>query len=319
MAQEFDLIDTYLKPLTGLCAESRALLDDVAVLGADADHDLVVSTDAMVAGVHFFADDPYDRVAQKLLRSNLSDIYAKGARPYGYQLMTCWPKGMDDGLIADFVKGLRQDQALYGIDLFGGDTVSTDGHLVLSVTIFGKAPKGRTLSRVGARDGDIVMVGGAIGDAYLGLQLRLGAYEVMDIPSRAALLSAYHRPELKPHQAKAVLDFATASMDISDGLVADCDHLARVNGLKITLDLDRMPTSQAARAAIAMGARPLNLATGGDDYQILCTARPDNVAALENAGFTVIGSCQKAEGDAYTEVTSFGRVLEVAKRGFVHF
>jgi hypothetical protein len=167
---EFSIIDQLFKPLAGLSRESRGLMDDVSVLPADATCDIVVNTDAIVAGVHFFEHDPLDLVARKLMRVNLSDIVAKGAKPYGYQLITAWPRGTTFAEKQDFARGLKIEQDRFGLDLFGGDTVSTFGPLHVSMTMFGKVPPGRALSRMGARPGDKVLVSGYIGQAYLGLK-----------------------------------------------------------------------------------------------------------------------------------------------------
>lgn len=320
MEDEFSIIEKLFKPLAGLCRESRSLLDDVAVLASDPDHDLVVSTDAMVAGVHFFENDPLDLVARKLLRSNISDINAKGAKPYGYQLMTAWPRGLDFESKAEFARGLRTDQTRFGLDLFGGDTITTDGPLLISMTVFGKCRKGQALSRIGAQSGDRVLVGGYIGQAYLGLKVLDGTIKDLKPNDCNELVEAFHLPEIRLDQGQIIGQFATASMDISDGLIADCDHLARVNGLNITIDLDQMPTSLAARTCIALGTHPLALASGGDDYQILCTARPEAAQSLKSCGFYDIGVCEAAPNslEATTTVLSAGRPIDIKKRGFNH-
>src|SRR5476651_1788375 len=151
---EFSILDQLFKPLAGLTREARGLMDDVAIVSADAHNDLVISTDALVAGVHFFEHDPLDLVARKLMRVNISDIIAKGATPYGYQLVTVWPRGLSYADKADFARGLKIEQDRFGIDLFGGDTVSTYGPLVVAMTVFGRVPSGKALSRIGARPGD---------------------------------------------------------------------------------------------------------------------------------------------------------------------
>ena len=143
---EFSIIDQLFKPLAGLSREARGLNDDVAVIPGDDAHDLVISTDAVVAGIHFFEHDPLDLVARKLMRVNLSDIIAKGAVPYGYQLLTVWPHGTAYSEKADFVRGLRTEQDRFNLSLFGGDTVSTYGPMVFSMTIFGRSPAGKVLS-----------------------------------------------------------------------------------------------------------------------------------------------------------------------------
>ena len=317
---EFSIIDQLFKPLAGLAREARGLIDDVAVISGDSSCDLVVNTDALVAGVHFFEHDPLDLVARKLMRVNLSDIVAKGAKPYGYQLLTAWPRGTTYAEKADFVRGLKIDQDRYGLSLFGGDTVSTEGPLVVSMTMFGKSPAGKTLSRLGAKPGDRILVSGFIGQGYLGLKALQGQVLGLSHEDVNEVISAYHLPEIRTDLIAVIRDHAQSSMDISDGLLADADHLARANKLMIRLDLNTVPTSLSARAAIASGISPVDLVTGGDDYQILCTADDQGAKALIMAGFYDIGACvgESEDTPAGAELWADGRRIDVASKGFSH-
>lgn len=317
---EFSIIDQLFKPLAGLSREARGLIDDVAVIPGDSAHDLVVNTDALVAGVHFFEHDPLDLVARKLMRVNLSDIVAKGAKPYGYQLVTAWPRGTTYAEKADFVRGLKIEQDRFGLSLFGGDTVSTDGPLMVSMTLFGRVPSGKALSRLGAKPGDRVLVSGYIGQGYLGLKALQGQLLGLSHEDINEVISAYHLPEIRTDLIPVIRDHARSAMDISDGLLADADHLARANRLMIRLDLNRVPTSLSARAAIASGISPVDLVTGGDDYQILCTADDTSAKALIMAGFYEIGTCLGLSDDtpAGAELWADDRRLDVAKKGFAH-
>jgi thiamine-monophosphate kinase len=317
---EFSILDQLFKPLAGLSRESRGLMDDVAVLPGDAGHDLVVSTDALVGGVHFFEHDPLDLVARKLMRVNLSDIVCKGAVPYGYQIVTAWPRGTTFSEKQDFVRGLKTEQDRFNVALFGGDTVSTFGPLHVSMTMFGKALPGRTLSRIGARPGDKILISGYIGQAYLGLKALQGLLPGVSHADANELIEAYHLPEIRCDLAPCVRDHARASMDVSDGLLADADHMARVNNLMIRIDLNRVPTSLAARAAIAAGLSPVELVTGGDDYQILCAADEAGARALVMSGFYEIGTCVGASDDTHpgAELWADGRRIEVDRKGFTH-
>ncbi len=317
---EFSIIDQLFKPLAGLSREARGLIDDVAVIPGDSTHDLVVNTDALVAGIHFFEHDPLDLVARKLMRVNLSDIVAKGAKPYGYQLLTAWPRGTSYAEKADFVRGLKIDQDRYGLSLFGGDTVSTEGALVVSMTMFGKVAAGKALSRLGAKPGDRVLVSGYIGQGYLGLKALEGQLLGLSHEDINEVISAYHLPEIRTDLIPVICDHARSAMDISDGLLADADHLARANKLMIRLDLNKVPTSLSARAAIASGINLVELVTGGDDYQILCTADDQGARALVMAGFFDIGACVGLSDDtpAGAELWADDRRIEVVNKGFTH-
>ena len=169
---EDDLIARYFAPLAG--PAGLGLKDDVALLKPPAGRDLVVTTDALVAGVHFFADDPPDAIARKALRVNLSDLAAKGAEPIGFALNLALPDDWTAEWLAAFAAGLGDDAATYRCPLIGGDTVRTPGPLTLSITALGAVEPGRFAARGGVRPGDRIYVTGTIGDAALGLRLRLG-------------------------------------------------------------------------------------------------------------------------------------------------
>lgn len=320
LTDEFTLIAELFRPLTDGMPEARGLADDVAVLGARPGFDLVVSSDALVAGVHFFSDDPPDLIARKALRVNLSDLAAKGAIPYGYQLMIAWPPGIPDAYKRDFVRGLREDQTRFGICLFGGDTVSTPGPMMVAVTIFGHVPQGSCPGRGGAATGDHILISGPVGDAWLGLQCLKGNLPAHNTSWDRDLIRAYHLPEPRLDLGGRVRSLATAAMDISDGLVADASHIGRYSQVCMSLDLDQVPTSKAAHHLIGLGISPIDLISGGDDYQILCCAPPDGAQQLITEGFVKIGLCRAAEPGraAGVEVLSQGRRLDITRPGWVH-
>ena len=172
VAGEFETIRRLFAPLAHP-EWGRGLTDDVAVVPSKAGHDLVLTKDAIVEGVHFLSTDPLDTVAKKLLRVNLSDLAAKGAEPFGYLLACHWSGRCGWPERKAFVDGLRADQKTFGIALLGGDTVVTPGPASFSISLLGWTPKGRTVGRAGARPGDLVFVTGAIGDGWLGLQRQL--------------------------------------------------------------------------------------------------------------------------------------------------
>ena len=169
---EFSLIARHFRPLAGPGALD--LRDDAALLTPPPGRELVLTADAMVAGVHFLPDDPPDLVGRKLLRVNLSDLAAKGAVPLGYLMTVSAPKDTPETWFAGFAAGLAQDQATYGVTLLGGDTTSTPGPISLSLTIIGHVAPGTAVHRFGARDGDGIWVTGTIGDGALGLAVALG-------------------------------------------------------------------------------------------------------------------------------------------------
>jgi thiamin-phosphate kinase len=205
------------------------LADDVAVVPSRPGHDLVLTKDAIVEGVHFLPTDPLDTVAKKLMRVNLSDLAAKGAEPFGYLLACHWSERCGWPERMTFVDGLRADQKAFGIALLGGDTVATPGPASFSMTLLGWTPKGRAVGRAGARAGDLVFVTGAIGDGWLGLEAMQDRLSLD--PERIAALSDHYRtPMPRTEFALPIRDMATASIDVSDGLIADLAHLAEAGG-----------------------------------------------------------------------------------------
>lgn len=316
---EFSLIREIFAPLTQDAPGAFGLKDDAACLQPREGYDLVLTKDALVAGVHFLESDPADLVARKALRVNLSDLAAKGATPLGYLLSCAWPAGTSVDDIKSFAKGLALDQSEFGLSLLGGDTVRTPGPMTLSVTAIGEVLEGRMLRRAGAEPGDRLYVTGVIGDALLGLDVLQQRLRMEEADHRKALIARYRCPEPKVRLGPALLGLAHASIDVSDGLLADARHLAEASNVKIELDLHDIPLSDAARAS---GVDRLRLASGGDDYEILFTASEDaagpiaDLANDHNVGIHAIGRVQSGEGlDVLDEN---GRSLDVTNYGYEH-
>lgn len=269
---EFALIARHFRPLAGEGALD--LSDDAAVIPGPDGTELVLAADAMVAGVHFLPDDPPETIGRKLLRVNLSDLAAMGAAPLGYLMTVALPHGTADAWLAAFAAGLAEDQRGFGLSVLGGDTVSTPGPLALSLTILGSVPRGQAVRRAGARPGDDVWVSGRIGDGWLGLRAARGEWPDPD----GALARRYRLPEPRLALGQALRGVARAMMDVSDGLLQDLSHLARLAGCGAEVEAARIPVSDPAAPVAA-------LAAGGDDYELLFAAAPGDrarVAALGN-------------------------------------
>lgn len=307
---EFDWIARLLRPLTRGAPEALDLLDDAAVIPSRPGFDLVITKDAMVAGVHFLPDDPLDLVARKLLRVNLSDLAAKGARPWGYFLTTAWPPETVWSDKALFAEGLAQDGDAFDISLLGGDTVTTPGPMTMTATLLGWVPQGGTILRRGARPGDRLAVSGVIGDGWLGLRAARGE---LDSP---VLAGRYRLPTPRVDLIPLLRAHARAAADVSDGLLADAGHIAKASGCGVQIELDAIPLSPEARAwlegepdrAEALAA----LASGGDDYEVVCSVAPDADAP---EGLTVIGSFVEGQGVA---ARFEGQAVEVVRQGWTH-
>lgn len=319
---EFDLIEKLFAPLA-TAPGAFGLKDDVATIAPNPGHDLVVTTDAIVEGVDFFASDPAASVARKALRVNLSDLAAKGAEPVGYLLTLSLPRDFSVEMVADFAHGLRDDQEHYEIGLFGGDLSSTPGPLTISITAFGYVPTGKLVRRGGACVGDLIFVTGTIGDSGGGLALlsREGD-RGLSVEHRNHLIDRYRLPAPPVMFGTSLKAFATAAIDVSDGLIADLGHLAEASGARVTLTASRIPRSDALRALWCDDI--VRAATAGDDYQIAFTApeslQGDILNEARIAGgvqVTCIGRVDEGTGVALLDAK--GREIAVPRPGYRHF
>ena len=299
---EDDLIARYFAPIAG--EGGLKLVDDAALLTPKPDHDLVLTVDAVVAGVHFFSDDPPASIARKALGVNVSDLAAKGALPIGFLLTLALPEGWTEAWLREFTDGLAAAAGENACPLLGGDTVRANGALAISITALGETPTGRMIRRAAARPGDQLCVTGTIGDAALGLALRqepqplwAGALSGAD---RAFLRDRYLHPRPRLAVAMALREHARAAMDVSDGLAGDLAKMMRAAGLSARVDAGLIPASAAVRAALAADGDLLErVLTGGDDYEILCAVPDDRLSSFLDA-------CAKAGCPA----TPIGTVVE---------
>ena len=324
MSAEDRLIAKHFAPIA-THPGALGLSDDAAFITPPPGCDLVLKTDAIVGGVHFFPDDAAHTVASKALRVNLSDLAAKGARPLGFLLSLALPKEIGDAWLADFANGLRGDAVLFACPLFGGDTDRTPGPVTISIAMFGSVPEGTMVRRAGARPGDLVFVSGSIGDAALGVMLRKDAsLWKLDAAQRQHLLSRYLLPQPRNALAEAVRSAASAAMDVSDGLAGDLAKLCRASGVAAEIDAAKVPLSGAAKAAIAADPAMLETAlTGGDDYEIVCTIPPAKADGLRagakaaNVPVSEIGVIAVGEGARF--LGAKGDILQFKRASFSHF
>ena len=318
---EFDLIRKHFAPLaTSPGADS--LRDDVAEIGTlGGGTRLIATKDAISEGIHFLGADPIETVARKLVRVNVSDIIAKGARPDGALLALVWPKTRPADEIGAFARALGEDLALWGAHLVGGDTTSTEGPLTLSLTLLGRCGPRGPVRRSGAQAGDDVWVTGVIGDGWLGLQAAKGASAGLNKDARDALVAKYRVPQLPPLAvAELIAGLATASIDVSDGLVADATHIAEASGVGMVIRTGDVPFSEAGRSFLANpGADLRALLTGGDDYQALFTAGVEHRDEIQGAGHTLtrIGHVEKGAG--VHVLGPSGEPMALEKTGWAHF
>ena len=315
---EDELIEKLFAPLAG--PAGLGLKDDVALLPAGGES--VATVDALVAGVHFFADDPPSAIARKALRVNLSDLAAKGAEPLGFLLALALPKGWTNAWLEAFAQGLGEDAGAFACPLLGGDTVKTPGPLTISITALGRV-KGRFIARAGAEVGDGVFVSGTIGDAALGLRLRRDPALAARLSASSCdfLLDRYLLPRPRLDLAPLLRAGASAAMDVSDGLLGDLAKLARASNVSARVSLADIPLSEAAREALALDPALLEtLLSGGDDYEILACGDAAILGAESHGpgGFTRIGEIV-AHHEPLRVLDEGGKPIKFKKLSFRHF
>ena len=323
---EFELIARYFAPIAG--PGGLGLLDDAGLLRPGRGYEVVVTVDALVAGVHFFPDDPPGAIGWKALAVNLSDLAAKGAKPEGFVLTLALPRSWTEGWLADFAAGLARMAEAAGCPLIGGDTVSTAGPLTLSITAFGTVPAGRMVRRSGAKPGDIVLVSGSIGDGALGLEVhgpdKPDWVAGLSVEDRAFLADRYLHPQPRHALTDALQRHASAAMDVSDGLIGDLAKLLKASNVGAEIDLEAIPLSGPARAALMAVPALAELAwTGGDDYEILCTASekeyPALVAAAEGSMLLLTPIGRVSDEASAVTYRGKGGAQSFAQGSFSHF
>ncbi len=314
---EFELIRHYFA--AAACAQAAdgvalGIGDDCALLEVPAGEQLAVSTDTLVAGVHFPADAPGRLLGQRALAVSVSDLAAMGAAPLAFTLALTLPE-VSPGWLAEFTAGLESMARQCGVRLVGGDT--THGPLSLTLTVFGRVPAGQALTRAGARPGDLLCVGGNLGNGAGALPFVLG--ERAEQAQSAELLAHYWSPMPQLQLGQALRGLATAVLDISDGLLADCGHIARASGVALFVEEAQLPLGNALVACVGdEAARQLALG-GGDDYVLAFTLPAEKLDALRAMGqpVTVIGRVEAGQGVHLVDAR--GRAIKPRYSGYQHF
>ena len=320
---EFEIIARYFRPLAKGNAGALGLTDDAALIAPRPGDSLVMTTDTMIAGVHYFESDASELVGRKLLRVNLSDLAAMGAKPVGYLLSVALPKPLDEAWLAGFCEGLGKDQGTFGVSLCGGDTVATDGPAVLTVAAIGEVPEGAALTRSGARAGDDIYVSATIGDGALGFRALLGEFPDLPHDKRDALIARYHLPSPRLELGLALRGIAHAAIDVSDGLAADMGHICESSGVGAEIEWKQVPLSSAARDVLQQNPQTREFVlAGGDDYELLFTApadRAEKVAAAASASGTAVTNIGRVTGSGVVVRDEGGAAIELDGAGYTHF
>ena len=314
---EFELIRRYFAAAP--CAQAAegialGIGDDCALLQPAAGQQLAVSTDTLVAGVHF--PHPCDPVllGQRALAVSVSDLAAMGAEPLGFTLALTLPEA-DPAWLEGFARGLAQMAQSCAIALVGGDT--TRGPLSLTLTVFGQLPTGQALTRAGARPGDLLCVGGSLGDGAGALPLVLGEQQA-EGEAVDYLLQRYGAPQPQLALGRWLRGRATAAFDISDGLLADCGHIAAASGACLQVELPCLPLSPALRAVAGERARDYALA-GGDDYRLAFSLPPEQLPALQAQWPEAVVVGRVVAGQGVRLLDGQGHFIEPPRAGYQHF
>ena len=267
---EFDYIEKYFKPLTNKFASN--LKNDGAIINQKSSFDLIISTDSLVEGIHFFGNENPADIAKKSLRVNLSDMAAMGAKPIFYNLALSIPKNKASQFIPKFAKGLQEDQEMFDIKLIGGDLTSSLKHINITITIFGRTANGKSVPRDGAKIGDCLYVSGLLGLSKIGLDnYNSNLKKFQDAKTK------YLLPQPRVDLGISLENIANSMIDISDGLIQDATHLAKSSKLTVELDLSKIPLPNIKQLDNSL---ILNSALyGGDDYELLfsCNISHENL------------------------------------------
>ncbi len=301
---EFDIISQIFAPLSEKHQGAFNLEDDCAAYTPEPGHDLVLTKDTIVAGVHFFPDNPPASIARKALAVNISDLASKGATPEVYMMSISLPETIDRNWLIEFAVGLKSTQESYNLSLVGGDTVSTPGPLTISITMIGQVPAGRMVRRGTASPGDIIYISGTIGDSWAGLQLffdeNQNLTDKLTEEQQKFLKNRYLHPSARMELKEAVLSCASASMDISDGLGADLQKLLKASKAGADIYINKIPFSDATLSMLKDNQELMEAyINGGDDYEILATVNEEKAQEFE----------QKAEASKIP-VTRIGRITD---------
>lgn len=317
--KEFELIKSYFTDQVVIRKDVvKGIGDDCALLNPSDKKLIAVTTDTLVAGVHFPVDTPAKAIGHKSIAVNLSDLAAMGAEPSWISIAITMPE-VDESWLADFSKGMFELAEYYNVQLIGGDT--TQGPLSITITAQGLVPEEKALCRDGAQNGDYVFVTGDFGDAGLALAAIQGKVRLNEVDFvRAKDKLDYPKPQVLVGQL--IRDYATSAIDVSDGLLADLQHICLQSSLGVNIDVDLIPMSDLLKDNLS-ATDAINLAlTAGDDYQLIFTVSATNKVGIEmamehaNVNFTCIGQ-MNTSGDVI--LTRGKDIFEVTKVGFEHF
>jgi len=321
---EFEIIKTYFSALALSEKGAFNLTDDAAVIAIPAGKCIVVTTDTIVQGTHFLSEDSPNNIAAKLLRESLSDLAAMGSIPAYYNLSIAVNSNTKSDWFEAFALGLLADQKKYNITLIGGDTVATSGPITLTITALGLVDKGKTIRRSGAKFDDDIWVSGSIGDAALGLKVATGKLNQISEANKNYLRSRYFKPNPRTLLGPKLVGHVNSAIDISDGLIADLNHICETSNLGAKVQITDIPLSNAAKDVLSIKPDYIDLILGGgDDFELLFTADKSfkkikkKLTRALDLNLTKIGSI--ISGDSIQIFDQYGKIYPLPKFGYAHF
>lgn len=319
--KEFELIKSYFAERGKERPEvALGVGDDAAIVKVRDKCELLISTDTLVEGVHFFKGMDPRSLGHKAIAVNLSDIAAMGGEPAWISLALTLPS-IDQEWVAAFADGVFETCQYYNVQVIGGDT--TQGPLSITVTVHGLVPEGKALKRSGAKPGDYIYVTGSLGDAGVAVAWQ---NEKLTIPEKyqSVLRNRLECPTPRVAVGQAIRDFASAAIDVSDGVISDLQHIMNASGVGAAIDVDNLPLSQALRQSVPQEDEQLSYAlAAGDDYELLFTVPSDKRGGLEvnlaqyNVDVTCIGQLQGLTPEI--TLRKGGEPIDLAFQGFQHF
>lgn len=285
--KEFEIIERYLAIDGKRKDVVKGVGDDCALLKVPRGQRLAVSMDTLVAGVHFMADSNAADIAHKAVAVNLSDLSAAGAEPAWLTMSITMPEFNQEWL-ESFHHGLKRIVEFFGVQIIGGDTCR--GPLSITIQAHGFVPEAVFHQRSTAQAGELICVTGELGDAALGLKV---AQSELSVPPAVAsqLLKKYYTPYPRIAAGIALRGRATSVIDISDGLLADVNHISQQSGVGALLRQERIPLSKAAMAIEDEKLRMQAALSGGDDYELCFTVKEDELESTRQALETVGTDC----------------------------
>lgn len=318
--QEFELINRYFKG-RGITRRdvNLGIGDDCALVSLPANTQLAVTTDTMVSGVHFFEDIAPRALGHRAIAVNLSDLAAMGAEPAWVSVALTMPKA-DPEWLEEFTSGMHEIAEYFNVQIIGGDT--TQGPLTVTVCAKGMVPEGKALTRGGAKPGDWIYVTGPLGDAGVAVEARKRNLDIDPIWLKK-LTARLEYPTPRVAAGQVLRGYASAAIDISDGLLADLQHILDMSSVSATVYADRIPTSEAFNQAMPGEQKWPYVLAYGDDYELLFTVEEDHKAMLETKlgqyGIDAVCIGQISGGEGKLDVFDGEQKLDVSGFGFEHF